>query len=157
VLNGGEHYALTRGDGSFVFHSIAPGIYSLDVLSVTHHFPQIKLDVASREGGRIRALQYDYPGAPKRSVKHPLTVSPLQPHVFFEKRESVGLHTIYRNPMFMMMALPLFMMFVLPKMMSGMDPEEMKKAQEEMGDNDPSKMMGKLFGGGGGDEESDDE
>ena len=35
----------------------------------------------------------------------------------------------------------------MPKMMEGMDPEEMKKVQEEMGKNqDPKKLFANMFG-----------
>eukprot|EP00947_MAST-08B_sp_MAST-8B-sp1_P000664 g664.t1 len=157
VLNGGDHWALSRADGTFVFHDVPPGIYSLDVLSVALYFPQIKVDVRAKTGGRVRALQYDYPGAPKKTIKYPLTIEPLQKVEYFEKRESFGLHTILRNPMMIMLAMTLFFAVIMPKMMSGMDPEEMKKMQEEMAQNqDPQNMLKGLFGGNKDDEDEDD-
>ena len=57
-LNGGEHEAITRVDGSFTFHDVPPGIYLMDVLSSEAMFSQVKLNLPEEADGKIRALEY---------------------------------------------------------------------------------------------------
>ncbi len=69
---------------------------------------------------------------------------------------------LVRNPSFLALIVPLLMVYLLPKLTdSMMDPEEMKRAQEEMGTNDPQEMIRGFFGGGGsggaGGDQKDDE
>jgi len=48
-------------------------------------------------------------------------------------------------------------MYYMPKMMEGLEPEERERMQKQMEmQQNPSKMLGELFGGalGGGEEES---
>jgi Protein of unknown function (DUF2012) len=45
TLNGGQHTAYSQADGKFVFHSVGPGVYVLDVLGTKYHFSQAKLKV----------------------------------------------------------------------------------------------------------------
>ena len=77
TLNGGEHRAFTRPDGSFRFTDVAPGVYLLDVLSTEYLFSQFKLNLPE-DDGEIRVLEYMYPGANKRAAAYPVD---LRPHV----------------------------------------------------------------------------
>lgn len=43
MLNHGEFTTYSKMDGSFVFRNVPPGVHSLDVQSITHHFGQIKI------------------------------------------------------------------------------------------------------------------
>ena len=47
-----------------------------------------------------------------------------------------------RNPTVLMMGFMGLMAWGMPKMMEGMDPEELKKMQEEMGDSPMSSLLG---------------
>ena len=110
TLNGGEHRAFTRPDGSFRFTDVAPGVYLLDVLSTEYLFSQFKLNLPE-DDGEIRVLEYMYPGANKRAAAYPVD---LRPHVkleYFDKRQQPGLHTLFRNPMLLMMGFTMLMVF----------------------------------------------
>ena len=146
TLNGGEHRAFTRPDGSFRFTDVAPGVYLLDVLSTEYLFSQFKLNLPE-DDGEIRVLEYMYPGANKRAAAYPVD---LRPHVkleYFDKRQQPGLHTLFRNPMLLMMGFTMLMVFFMPKLMDSLDPEERKRMEEQMSNSsDPQKMIKGLFG-----------
>lgn len=156
VLNGGEYRTYTRPDGAFTFHDVAPGVYLLDVLSIDYVFSQVKLNLPAALDQTIRCLEYRYPGAAKQPMNYPLELVPHVKQAYFEVREQPGLHTLFRNPMMLMMLFTGVVVLLMPKMMDNMDPEEMKKMQEQMGNaQDPAAMLKNLFGGG--DEEEEDE
>mmetsp|Transcript_26401 Transcript_26401/g.105695 ORF Transcript_26401/g.105695 Transcript_26401/m.105695 type:complete len:221 (-) Transcript_26401:289-951(-) len=148
VLNGGEYRTLTRADGSFVFHDVKPGVYLLDVLSVDYFFSQVKINLPkSAEQAGIQCLEYAYPGAPKRSIAYPLRLVSPGKKQYFEQRERVGLHTVIRNPMLLMLGFTALMVVVMPKLMDNMDPEEKAKLQEQMGAaQDPASFLKHMFG-----------
>lgn len=157
TLNGGEHRAFTRPDGSFRFHDVAPGVYLLDVWSTEYLFSQFKLNLPEQAEEPIRALEYMYPGAAKRPAAYPVD---LRPHVkleYFDKRQQPGLHTLFKNPMLLMMAFTMCMVVFMPKLMDSLDPEERKRMEDQMANSsDPQKMLKGLFGMGD-DEKSDSE
>ena len=158
VLNGGEYRTYTRPDGAFVFHDVAPGVYLLDVLSVEYIYSQVKLNLPAAVDGEIRCLEYKYPGAAKQPIAYPLELRPHVRQQYFEVREQPGLHTVFRNPMMLMLLFTGFVVLFMPKMMESMDPEEMKKMQEQMGAaQDPASMMKNLFGVGGDDDDDDED
>ena len=158
VLNGGEYRTYTRPDGGFVFHDVEPGVYLLDVLSVDYIFSQVKLNLPKAGGEAIRCLEYRYPGAAKQPMAYPLELAAHVKQQYFEVRETPGLHTLFRNPMMLMLLFTGAVVVLMPKMMDNMDPEEMKKMQEQMGAaQDPASMLKNLFGGGGGDDDDDDD
>jgi len=148
TLNAGEYETFSRFDGSFTFHDVKPGVYLLDVLSTTVMFSQVKLNLPNDPEGKVRCLEYRYPGAMKQPISYPLD---LMAHVkikYFEVRESFGIHTILKNPMSYMAIFSLFFIIVFPKMMNSMDPEQMKEMQDQMAENDPSAVFSQMFGGG---------
>lgn len=147
VLNGGEYRTYTRSDGTFTFHDVKPGIYLLDVLSVDYFFSQVKLNLPRSLDQSIQCLEYRYPGAQKQAIDHPLRLVAAAKKKYFEEREKVGLHILFRNPMMLMLAFTGLIVVIMPKLMENMDPEEMKKMQEQMGAaNDPAQMIKNLFG-----------
>ena len=157
VLNGGEYRTYTRPDGSFVFHDVKPGVYLLDVLSIEYIFSQVKLNLPTAVESGIRCLEYRYPGAAKQPIPYPLELVPHVKQAYFEVRETPGLHTLFRNPMMLMLLFTGAVVVLMPKMMDNMDPEEMKKMQEQMGAaQDPASMLKNLFGAGGDDDDDDE-
>ncbi|KAG1693250.1 hypothetical protein DVH05_023716 [Phytophthora capsici] len=155
-LNGGEQTTFVRSDGSFVFRDLEPGRYVVDIPSTQFLFSQYKVDVAA--DGLIRALEYKYPGAPKMRADYPLNVEPVKQLDYFEQREKFNLLGLIMNPSFLTIVVPIGLLYLLPKLQEGMDPEEMKKAQEEMGATDPSSLLAGMLGGGQNNaEDSDDD
>lgn len=148
VLNGGEYRTLTQVDGSFVFHDVSPGVYLLDVLSVDFFFSQVKCNLP-KSLDTIQCLEYKYPGAPKQNIAYPIKLKAAAKKQYFDQRETVGLHTLFKHPMAFMFLLTAGMVLVMPKLMENMDPDELKKMQDQMGAaQDPAQMLKNLFGGG---------
>ncbi|DAZ97195.1 TPA: hypothetical protein N0F65_003826 [Lagenidium giganteum] len=157
LLNGGEQVTYARADRSFIFRDVAPGRYVVDIPSELYLFSQFKLDVA--DDGNIRAIEYKYPGATKQRAEYPLTAEVLTEINYFEEREKFNLLQLIMSPSFLTVVLPIAMLYVLPKLSeSMMDPEEFKKAQEEIGTQDPAALLQGMFGGGQSKaEDSDDD
>ena len=96
-------------------------------------------------------------GAKKQDCQYPLRIQPNGQRGYFEQRPQVGLGYILRNPMMLMMLFSVGMMYLMPKMMENMDPEELKKMQE-----DQERMKKQMSGGGlaslfGGAKDDDDD
>ena len=153
VLNQGEHTAFTRFDGSFRFHDVSPGIYTVSVLDTKHHFGDIKIDVKS--SGKIRALFYAYPGAPKAATAYPLVFRHKANYQYFVARPQLSVLSIFKHPMILMMVPMMLMMVCLPKMMENMDPEEKEKMRKQMQHEDPREMLNKLWGNNNNDSDDD--
>ncbi|KAE8906592.1 hypothetical protein PF005_g20917 [Phytophthora fragariae] len=145
-LNGGERTAFVRSDGAFVFRDVAPGRYVVDIPSTQFLFSQFKVDVGA--DGLIRALEFKYPGAPKTRANYPLVAEAVKELDYFEQREKFNLLGMIMSPSFLTIIVPIGLLYLLPKLSEGMDPEEMKKAQEEMGSTDPSSLLAGMLGGG---------
>ncbi|KAI9913654.1 hypothetical protein PsorP6_005368 [Peronosclerospora sorghi] len=145
-LNGGEQTTFVLSDGSFVFRDVPPDRYVVNILSTQFLFSQYKVDVGA--DGLIRALEYKYPGAPQLRANYPLVVEPVKQFDYFEQREKLNLLGLILNPSFLTIAVPIGLLYLLPKLTEGMDPEEMKKAQEEMGAANPSSLLAGMLGGG---------
>ena len=168
LLNGGTNAggaggmeATVRRDGTFVFYEVVPGRYLLEVSSLDFFFSQIKLDVGHKFPGQIVCLEYRYPGARQQRFPYDaaqggmVLMAQANPKgqvfskqaLYFEQRQQMSVMSIFQQPMMLMMLFTMGIMFCLPKMMDQMDPEEMKKMQEEMGSGDPSEAWSRLMGG----------
>mmetsp|Transcript_25634 Transcript_25634/g.76966 ORF Transcript_25634/g.76966 Transcript_25634/m.76966 type:complete len:217 (-) Transcript_25634:29-679(-) len=157
-LNGGEHRAYSRPDGRFVFHEVPAGVYLLDVLSVEFVFSQVKLSLPEDPREAIRCLEYKYPGAPKAALAYPVELTPHLRYEYFEQREQPGLHTLFRNPMLLMLLFTCGMVVFMPKLMDAMDPEERAQMQKQMaGAQDPASMLKRMMGMENEDDSDDEE
>jgi len=153
TLDHGQFWAYSKTDGSFIFRNVPPGVHLLDVQSTTHHFGQVKIQLLEDSMTQPKCVEYAYPGAPKKPVDHPITMTAYATFEYFEKRPAFSIFSIFKNPMFLMMAFSAGMMFLMPKMMEGLDPEEKARMKEQMAmQQDPSKMLNNLFSGFTGEE-----
>ena len=73
VLNDGEHTAIPRQDGSFVFLAVAPGSYLLEVHDVHNVWPMVRVDVSAKSAGKIRAILTHT----KEVMALPITLEPV--------------------------------------------------------------------------------
>jgi ER membrane protein complex subunit 7 len=159
-VNHGEFITYSRTDGNFTLYDLTPGIYLIDVLSVNHHFSQVKCqyrpddaDVLENKKPALSCLEYMYPGAPKRVLDQILIIHALAEIQYFEERKSGWLmvSSLFKNPMLLMMVVMVGMMYMMPKLMEDMNPEERAQMKKQMAmQQDPVKMLGDLFTGGGG-------
>lgn len=149
LLNHGEFSTYSRADGSFFFPNVPPGIHVLDVHSPVYHFSQIKIQLLEESMDEPKCLEYVYPGAKKLAVKHPLVLNAIASYEYFEARQGFSVFSLFRNPMVIMMVFSAGLMFMMPKMMEGLEPEERERMKAQMAmQQDPTKMIGQLFGGG---------
>ncbi|CAN0266450.1 unnamed protein product, partial [Scytosiphon promiscuus] len=125
VLNGGQHTSLTARDGSFAFRDVTPGVYLLEVLSPNFHYSSMKIKVDDMTG--IIAIEYKYPGAPRKEAIHPVLLTAHTKWNHFEKREGVKVGGMFKSPMTIIMILSMVMMAFLPKMMANLDPEQLEE------------------------------
>lgn len=80
-------------------------------------------------------------------LRLPLELVPVSTAQYFEARESFNVMTILKNPMYLLVIMTVVMAFIAPKLIEGMDPEELKAMQENMG-NQPTMqdiLSGKAF------------
>jgi ER membrane protein complex subunit 7 len=157
-INHGESITYSRTDGNFTLYDLTPGIYLIDVLSVNHHFSQVKcqykpddVDVLENKKPALSCLEYVYPGAPKRVLDQILVIHALAEIHYFEERKSGWLmvSSMVKNPMLLMMIVMVGMMYMMPKLMEDMNPEERAQMKKQMAlQQDPVKMLGEMFTGG---------
>lgn len=130
ALNNGLYTAIPHQDGTFVFHSVPPGSYLLEVFDTQRIWPTVKIDVSAKQAGKLRALMTHN----RLPLPLPLPIEPLVgAPSFFEKREGFKISSMLMNPMVIMMILTMFIMMAMPKMMQGLDEEQLKEMQEISG------------------------
>ncbi|KAI8639987.1 hypothetical protein BD408DRAFT_420464 [Parasitella parasitica] len=138
VLNGAQYITHIRSNGEFNILHVQPGSYLLEVQSIEHVFPKIRIDIsqenqvqAAYTGLGIDWNQRGY------SVVYPLEIQAKAEAEYFMQRQGFNLMAMFKNPMMLMMGFSAIMMFFMPKMMKSlqdMDPEaanEMSKSQAD--------------------------
>ncbi|CAO3622970.1 unnamed protein product [Mucor hiemalis] len=116
TLNGAQHTAHIRSDGSFVFW-----IYLLEVQSIDNIFPKLRVDVNEQE-----EIQASYTGLGISwnqrgyNVDYPLQIQAKAEAEYFMERQKFNVIGMFKNPMFLMLGFSAIMMFFMPKMMEQM-------------------------------------
>eukprot|EP00270_Netrium_digitus_P006441 TRINITY_DN1892_c0_g1_i1.p1 TRINITY_DN1892_c0_g1~~TRINITY_DN1892_c0_g1_i1.p1 ORF type:complete len:206 (-),score=71.28 TRINITY_DN1892_c0_g1_i1:304-921(-) len=128
-LDGGERVAFPRTDGRFSLHGVSAGTHLLEVAAIGVFFPPVRLDVSARLNGQVRAAMAEDPST---LLPDPLVLIPARTEEYYEKREPLSVLSILKSPMGLMVAFMVVAMVILPRLMDSIDPEEMKKMQEEM-------------------------
>eukprot|EP00850_Spirogloea_muscicola_P014344 SM000102S09202 [mRNA] locus=s102:265601:266516:+ [translate_table: standard] len=104
----------------------------------------VRLDVSARLRGKVKAA---YTEDSSQVLPQPLVLQATKDEDYFEKREPFSPMTFLKSPMGMMVAFMVVVVFLLPKLMDSIDPEEMKKMQEDMR-NQPTPSLSSLLTGG---------
>ena len=104
TLNHDEYTTYSRADGSFVIYNVPPGIHQIDIHSSNFHFGQVKVQVLEDAMDSPKCLEYAYPGAQKNPIPYPLVLTAHAAYEFFERRQGFSIFSIFKNPMFLMMA-----------------------------------------------------
>lgn len=128
LLNAGQKVAFIRPDGYFSFHGVPAGTHLLEVVALGYFFSPVRVDVSARLQGQVQATLTEN----RRRLSEPLILEPLREEYYFEKREPFSLMGLLKSPMGLMVGFMVVAVFVLPKLMENIDPEEMKRVQEEM-------------------------
>merc|ERR1712196_447660 len=114
-LNGGQHSAVVRVDGSFTITEVPIGsAYLLEVVDQKMVFEQVRVSIL--RSGSIRA---NLAGGANDALPYPLFLEAKAAHQYFEIREGFNFGMIWKNPMMLMMQ-------------KVVDPEQMKELQEQM-------------------------
>ncbi|WOK98287.1 ER membrane protein complex subunit [Canna indica] len=127
ILNGGQRVTFVRADGYFTFHNVPAGTHLIEVVELGYLFSPVRVDISARFPGKIQAALME-----NRKILDELILEPLRVEQYYEIRRPFSIMSLVKSPMGMMMGAMLIVMFVMPKLVENMDPEEIKKAQEEM-------------------------
>ena len=147
TLNNGEYTTYARSDGSFRIYNVPSGIHQLDIDSTIYHFGQVKIQLLEDSMDAPKCLEYPFPGAAKRAIKYPLSLSPKATKDYFQVKKGFSILALFKNPMVLMMVFSAGMMFMMPKMMEGLDPEEKARMKQQMqAQQDPTKMLSQMWG-----------
>ncbi|KAI9034384.1 hypothetical protein DFJ74DRAFT_649357 [Hyaloraphidium curvatum] len=132
TLDFGKHVGFPRSDGSFSIPDVPPGLYILEVTSVLYIYDRLWIEV---DADGVRASTYvpgtEYERNAAYAVPYPLELAPRAPYSYFTPREGFNFFAILQNPMILMMGFMLVGVYLLPKLAEGIDPEELKRVQEE--------------------------
>ncbi|XP_062109228.1 ER membrane protein complex subunit 7 homolog [Humulus lupulus] len=127
ILNGGQRVTFLRPDGFFSFHNVPAGTHLIEVAAIGFFFSPVRVDVSARNPGKVQAALTE-----TRRGLHEFVLEPLREEQYYEIREPFNIMSIVKSPMGLMMGFMVIVMFVMPKLVENMDPEEMRRAQEEM-------------------------
>ncbi|GMH12460.1 hypothetical protein Nepgr_014301 [Nepenthes gracilis] len=143
ILNGGEKVTFLRLDGYFSFQNVPAGTHLIEVAANGYFFSPVRVDVSARNPGKVQAALTET----RRGLSE-LVLEPLREEEYYEIREPFSIMSVVKSPMGLMMGFMLIVVFLMPKLMENMDPEEMKRAQEEMR-NQGVPSLANFFSGGG--------
>ncbi|KZV51841.1 hypothetical protein F511_06884 [Dorcoceras hygrometricum] len=138
ILNGGQKVTFLRPDGYFSFHNVPAGTHLIEVAAIGYFFSPIRVDVSARNPGQVQAALTE-----TRRALTELVLEPLQEEHYYEIREPFSIMSILKSPMGLMVGFMVIVMFVMPKLV---DPEELKRAQEEMGNQGVPSLSNFLTG-----------
>ncbi|XP_031105705.1 ER membrane protein complex subunit 7 homolog isoform X1 [Ipomoea triloba] len=127
LLNGGQRVTFLRPDGYFSFHNVPAGTHLIEVDAIGYFFSPVRVDVSARNPGKVQAALTE-----NRRVLTELVLEPLREEQYYEIREPFSVMSIVKSPMGLMVGFMLLVVFVMPKLVENMDPEEIRRAQEEM-------------------------
>ncbi|OIW14995.1 hypothetical protein TanjilG_30714 [Lupinus angustifolius] len=108
-------------------HNVPAGTHLIEVAALGYFFSPVRVDVSARNPGKIQAALTET----RRGLSE-FVLEPLKGEQYYEIREPFSIMSIVKSPMGLMMGFMLIVVFLMPKLMENMDPEEMKRAQEEM-------------------------
>ncbi|XP_058111547.1 ER membrane protein complex subunit 7 homolog [Magnolia sinica] len=127
ILNGGQRVSFLRPDGYFSFHNVPAGTHLIEVSAMGYFFSPVRIDVSARNHGKVQAALTE-----TRRALNELILEPLREEQYYEIREPFSVMSLLKSPMGLMLGFMVIVVFLMPKLMESMDPEEMKRAQEEM-------------------------
>ncbi|KAI6680247.1 hypothetical protein NL676_034128 [Syzygium grande] len=114
-------------DGYFSFHNISAGTHLIEVSALGYFFSPVRVDVSARNPGKVQAALTE-----SRRILNELVLEPLREEQYYEIREPFSIMSLVKSPMGLMVGFMLIVVFLMPKLVENMDPEEMRRAQEEM-------------------------
>ncbi|CAA0822771.1 Protein of unknown function (DUF2012 [Striga hermonthica] len=138
ILNGGQKVTFLRPDGYFSFHNVPAGTHLIEVAAIGFFFSPVRVDVSARNPGKVQAALTE-----NRRVLSELVLEPLREEQYYEIREPFSVMSIVKSPMGLMIGFMVIVVFLMPKLV---DAEELKRAQEEMGNQGVPSIANFLAG-----------
>ncbi|KAG5590851.1 hypothetical protein H5410_041365 [Solanum commersonii] len=111
----------------FQSHNVPAGTHLIEVSAIGYFFSPVRVDVSARNPGKVQAALTET----RRSLSE-LVLEPLRDEQYYEMREPFSVMSLVKSPMGLMVGFMVVVMFLMPKLVENMDPEEIRKAQEEM-------------------------
>ncbi|KAL0394290.1 UNVERIFIED_CONTAM: ER membrane protein complex subunit [Sesamum latifolium] len=115
-----------------------PGTHLIEVTAIGYFFSPVRVDVSARNPGKVQAALTE-----NRRALSELVFEPLREEQYYEIREPFSIMSIVKSPMGLMIGFMAIVMFLMPKLV---DAEELKRAQEEMG-NQGVPSLANFLGG----------
>ncbi|KAG7024445.1 ER membrane protein complex subunit 7-like protein [Cucurbita argyrosperma subsp. argyrosperma] len=159
ILNGGQRVTFLRPDGYFSFYNVPAGTHLLEVAALGYFFSPVgflyhpsgisfstnlvRVDVSARNPGKVQAALTE-----NRRALSELVLEPLRDEEYYESREPFSIMSVVKSPMGLMVGFMLIVVFLMPKLMENIDPEEMRRAQEEMRNQGVPTLSSLLPGAG---------
>ncbi|KAJ0663751.1 putative ER membrane protein complex subunit 7 [Helianthus annuus] len=145
ILNGGQQVTFLKPDGYFSFHNVPAGTHLIEVVVIGYFFSPVRVDVSARNPGKIQAALTE-----TRRGLNELVLEPLKEQQYYEIREPFNIMSIVKSPMGLMIGFMVVVVFLMPKLVENMDPEEIRKAQEEMRNQGVPSLANLMPGAGAG-------
>ncbi|XP_050363213.1 ER membrane protein complex subunit 7 homolog [Argentina anserina] len=136
ILNGGQSVTYLRPDGIFTFHNVPAGTHLIEVYAIGYFFSPVRVDVSARNPGKVQLALTE-----NRRGLHDFVLEPLREEQYYEIREPFNIMSIVKSPMGLMVGFMVVVVFLMPKLMENMDPEEMRRTQEAMGNGGLASML----------------
>ncbi|KAL8255923.1 hypothetical protein R6Q59_030990 [Mikania micrantha] len=143
ILNGGRQVTFLKPDGYFSFHNVPAGTHLIEVDVIGYFFSPVRVDVSARNPGKVQAALTE-----TRRGLNELVLEPLREEQYYEIREPFNIMSVVKSPMGLMIGFMVIVMFLMPKLVENMDPEEIRKAQEEMRNQGVPSLANLMPGGG---------
>ncbi|PRQ26705.1 putative carbohydrate-binding-like, carboxypeptidase, regulatory domain-containing protein [Rosa chinensis] len=136
ILNGGQSVTYLRPDGFFSFHNVPAGTHLIEVSAIGYFFSPVRVDVSARNPGKVQAALTE-----NRRGLLEFVLEPLREEQYYEIREPFSIMSVVKSPMGLMVGFMVIVVFVMPKLVENMDPEEMRRTQEAMGNGGLASML----------------
>ncbi|KAK6162083.1 hypothetical protein DH2020_001924 [Rehmannia glutinosa] len=114
------------------------GTHLIEVAAIGYFFSPVRVDVSARNPGKVQAALTE-----NRRVLTELVLEPLREEQYYEIREPFSPMSLLKSPMGLMIGFMAIVMFLMPKLV---DAEELKRAQEEMGNQGVPSIANFLAG-----------
>ncbi|MCD7453271.1 ER membrane protein complex subunit 7 [Datura stramonium] len=108
-------------------YNVSAGTHLIEVSALGYFFSPVRVDVSARIPGKVQAALTEN----RRSMIE-LVLEPLSEEQYYEIKEPFSIMSLVKSPVGLMFGFMLFVMFVMPKLAENMDPEEIRRTQEEI-------------------------
>ncbi|XP_078439482.1 ER membrane protein complex subunit 7 homolog [Wolffia australiana] len=141
ILNGGQRVTFARQNGFFSFDNVPAGTHLIEVSAMGFLFSPVRVDISAKNPGKIQAALTE-----NRRALSELILEPMREEQYYEVREPFSVMSLVKSPMGLMVGFMLIVVFIMPKLVENMDPEEIRRAQEEMRSQGVPSLSGLLSG-----------